>query len=168
LTKSFFFVLIACFLAFCTTETQKEASKLVARMQDETKAQSNCLKETDPRVVILQQRVDALKVHFTTKNDTAFDGILEALVTADNYVSEFEKELQEITDEIAFTKKQLANLKDDIKSNIHSEEMLSKYLFDEQMSIEQTQEKINYLVLRLETQEFLVENLKNRYHVDLP
>lgn len=162
-------VFVGCFFANCTTsETQKEALRIVVTLQNELKTQHDDLQKTKQRVEILKKKEILLSGYFNSKNSVEFSGILEALVTTGIYVSEFEKETREISNEIIFTKKQLADLKDDIKSNIHTPETISKYLFEEQISIEQTQNKINYLVARLETQEFFIENLKNEFNLDLP
>jgi hypothetical protein len=77
------------------------------------------------------------------------------------YLQQYEDERVAMKEEIAYSKSQLSNLKDDFKNGLYEETLREEYLDSEEAALKKTEAKLDYFLDRFKQQsDFIKETEK--------
>ena len=86
--------------------------------------------------------------------------IHEEMYLLQAYLQQFETQRVMILENVEISRKQLSNLKDDVKNHIYDDEMTSKYIQDEEKELHTMEAQVKYFQDRFDAQKEVVKQLR--------
>ena len=125
----------------------------------------------------MQKRVDAVERQVETLYNQDFDYLVREYQALDTtvaltkdiqnemellqaYLQQFEIQKDELKEGVAFSRKQLSDLQDDINNNLYDEETTSKYIKDEEQELRMMEAQIKYFQEKFDAQKKVVKQLR--------
>ena len=125
----------------------------------------------------MQKRVDAVERQVETLYNNDFDNLVREYQALDTtvalkrdiqaemellqaYLQQFETQRVVLLDNAAFSRKQLSDLKDDVKHNLYDEATLTKYMQDEESELRMMEAQIKYFQEKFDAQKEVVKHLR--------
>ena len=125
----------------------------------------------------MQKRVDAVERQVETLYNNDFDNLVREYQALDTtvalkrdiqaemellqaYLQQFETQRVVLLDNAAFSRKQLSDLKDDVKHNLYDEATLTKYMQDEESELRMMEAQIKYFQEKFDAQKEVVKQLR--------
>ena len=125
----------------------------------------------------MQKRVDAVERQVETLYNQDFDYLVREYQALDTtvalkkdiqaemellqaYLQQFETQRVVLLDNAAFSRKQLSDLKDDVKNNLYDEATLTKYMQDEESELHMMEAQIKYFQEKFDAQKEVVKQLR--------
>ena len=134
-------------------------------------------KSPSGQIDAMQKRVDAVERQVETLYNQDFDHLVREYQALDTtvalkrdiqsemellqaYLQQFETQRVVILDNAAFSRKQLSDLKDDVKHNIYDEATVTKYMQDEEKEIRMMEAQLKYFQEKFDAQKEVVKQLR--------
>ena len=125
----------------------------------------------------MQKRVDAVERQVETLYNQDFDYLVREYQALDTtvaltkdiqyemellqaYLQQFEIQKDELKEGVAFSRKQLSDLQDDINNNLYDEETTSQYIQDEEQELRMMEAQIKYFQEKFDAQKKVVKQLR--------
>ena len=125
----------------------------------------------------MQKRVDAVERQVETLYNNDFDNLVREYQALDTtvalkrdiqaemellqaYLQQFETQRVVLLDNAAFSRKQLSDLKDDVKHNLYDEATLTTYMQDEESELRMMEAQIKYFQEKFDAQKEVVKQLR--------
>ena len=125
----------------------------------------------------MQKRVDAVERQVEMLYNNDFDNLVREYQALDTtvalkrdiqaemellqaYLQQFETQRVVLLDNAAFSRKQLSDLKDDVKHNLYDEATLTKYMQDEESELRMMEAQIKYFQEKFDAQKEVVKQLR--------
>ena len=125
----------------------------------------------------MQKRVDAVERQVETLYNHDFDYLVREYQALDTtvalkkdiqaemellqaYLQQFETQRVVLLDDAAFSRKQLSDLKDDVKQNLYDEATVTKYMQDEEKEIRMMEAQLKYFQEKFDAQKEVVKQLR--------
>ena len=125
----------------------------------------------------MQKRVDAVERQVETLYNQDFDYLVREYQALDTtvaltkdiqyemellqaYLQQFEIQKDVLKEGIAFSRKQLSDLQDDINNNLYDEETTSQYIQDEEQELRMMEAQIKYFQEKFDAQKKVVKQLR--------
>ena len=125
----------------------------------------------------MQKRVDAVERQVETLYNQDFDYLVREYQALDTtvaltkdiqyemellqaYLQQFEIQKDVLKEGVAFSRKQLSDLQDDINNNLYDEETTSQYIQDEEQELRMMEAQIKYFQEKFDAQKKVVKQLR--------
>ena len=137
-----------------------------------------CTEPSMKRINALEKQLDRIEKK-QEKAETAFNKLVEECAHFDNflrenntpkpemqllraYLQQYEDERIAMKEEIAYSKSQLSNLKDDFKNGLYEETLREEYLDSEEAALNKTEAKLDYFLDRFKQQSDFIKKTEKQ------
>ena len=137
----------------CTNNSPSGTIDDMRKRVDEVERQTEVLYNQD--FDFLVKEYQALDTTVAMTRDISYE--MELLQA---YLQQFESQRLVIQEDVAFSRKQLSDLKDDIKNKLYDEETTAQYIEDEEVALHRMEAQIKYFQEKFDEQKEVVKQLR--------
>ena len=137
----------------CTDKSPSGTIDDMRKRVDEVERQTEVLYNQD--FDFLVKEYQALDTTVAMTRDISYE--MELLQA---YLQQFESQRLVIQEDVAFSRKQLSDLKDDIKNKLYDEETTAQYIEDEEVALHRMEAQIKYFQEKFDEQKEVVKQLR--------